>query len=52
MLGNTALQKHFLAVDTPNMESAVRAGNEYLQIQSHGQVPGIRVVQQEEEEIQ
>ena len=32
-IGNGYLQRHLLAVDTPTLEAAVRAGNEYLQIQ-------------------
>ena len=32
-IGNGYLQRHLLAVETPSLEAAVRAGNEYLQIQ-------------------
>ena len=32
-LGNAYLQRHLLAVHAPTLERAVRAGNEYLQIQ-------------------
>lgn len=31
-LGNRELQRHLLAVPTPNLDAAVRAGNDYLQI--------------------
>ena len=33
IIGHTALQQHLLTVHTPDPESAVRAGNDYLQIQ-------------------
>lgn len=33
-IGNSYLQRHFLAVDTETVEDAVRAGNEYLQIRT------------------
>lgn len=33
-LGHAGLQRHLLAVPTPTLADAVRAGNEYLQIQS------------------
>ena len=33
-IGNGYLQRHLLAVPTPTLEAAVRAGNEYLQIQT------------------
>ena len=32
-LGNAYLQRHLLAVHAPTLELAVRAGNEFLQIQ-------------------
>lgn len=32
--GNGYLQRHLLAMPTPTLEDAVRAGNEYLQIQT------------------
>ena len=34
-LGNAYLQRHLLAVDTPTLTDAIRAGNEYLQIPAH-----------------
>lgn len=33
ILGNTYLQRHLLAIETRTIEDAVRAGNEFLQIQ-------------------
>ena len=54
-LGNIYLQRHLLAVPTPTLEAAVRAGNEYLQIrpemtirQNHPARYGVRAVQPDE----
>ena len=49
-LGNAYLQRHLLAVPTPNLEMAVRAGNDYLQIKPTGPGPAIRTVDGEPEE--
>lgn len=46
-LGDTSLQRHLLAIDTPDLETAVRAGNEYLQIQpARGTGTNIRQVEE------
>ena len=54
-LGNVYLQRHLLAVPTPTLEAAVRAGNEYLQVRpsiaSHQAQPfrsDVRAVQPDE----
>ena len=47
-LANTQLQRHLLAVDTPDMQSAVRAGNEFLQIQPNSATAGVRGLSLEE----
>ena len=49
-LGNAYLQRHLLAIPTPNLEMAVRAGNDYLQIKPTGPVPTIRAVDGEPED--
>ena len=54
-LGNAGLQRHLLAVPTPTLEDAVRAGNEFLQVQPTLQRPArpsIQTVDEEEEEGQ
>ena len=52
-LGNAYLQRHLLAIPTPDLESAVRAGNEYLQIKNVQSNPGLRaIIADEEEEAQ
>ena len=55
-LGNAYLQRHLLAVDTPNLEAAVRAGNEFLQIRTateRGKAnPAVRQVGDEEDEME
>jgi len=51
-LGNAYLQRHLLAVPTPTLEAAVRAGNEYLQIQPSsrkGPHPPVNQVEEEED---
>ena len=47
-IGHTALQRHLLAVPTPDLESAVRAGNDYLQIQPANTHSHIKSVQPDE----
>ena len=44
-LGNAYLQRHLLAIPTPTLEAAVRAGNEFLQVQPNMIGSGIRVIQ-------
>lgn len=41
-LGNVRLQRHLLAVHTPTIADAVRAGNEFLQIRSGPGYPGVQ----------
>ena len=52
-LGNTYLQRHLLAVDPQDLESAVRAGNEYLQIRPRSDRGGphsaVRAIDEEPE---
>ena len=48
-LGNAYLQRHLLAVPMPNLETAVRAGNDYLQIKPTGPGPAVRVIDGEHE---
>ena len=48
-LGNAYLQRHLLAVETPTMEDAVRAANEYLTIRPQGGGHGqVRTVEEDE----
>lgn len=52
-LGNAYLQRHLLAVHTPDLEAAVRAGNEYLQIKNSVANVSLRaIIADEEEEAQ
>ena len=51
-LNHSHLQRHLLAVGTPTLEAAVRAGNEYLQIKPNYGGPAVRVVEDEEPEEQ
>ena len=47
-LNNPSLQRHLLAVTTPTLEAAVRAGSEYLQIRpSQNSAPAVRLVEEE-----
>ena len=46
-LNNPALQRHLLAVDTPTLEAAVRAGGEYLQIPPSQGGPAVRAIDDE-----
>ena len=50
-LGNAYLQRHLLAIPTPDLETAVRAGNEYLQIRNSPGSVGLREIIAEEEEL-
>ena len=49
-LNNPPLQRHLLAVETPTLESAVRAGGEYLQIRPSTGGTAVRVVEEDEQE--
>jgi hypothetical protein len=49
-VGNAYLQRHLLAVPTPTLEDAVRAGNEFLQIKVYSAKNSIRMVEEEEPE--
>ena len=51
-LGYLPLQRHLLAVHTPTLEDAVRAGNEFLQIRPANEKgsTSVRQVEDEEEE--
>ena len=53
-LENAYLQIHLLAIPTLTLEAAVRAGNEFLQLQPNMVGPGIQAVQSEkpEEELE
>ena len=46
-LNNPPLQRHLLAVATPTLEAAVRAGSEYMQIQPSQNNSAIRMVDEE-----
>ena len=46
-LNNPSLQRHLLAVATPTLEAAVRAGSEYMQIRPSQNTSAIRVVDEE-----
>jgi hypothetical protein len=46
-VGNAYLQRHLLAVATPTLEDAVRAGNEFLQIKVYSAKSSIRMVEEE-----
>lgn len=46
-LGNAYLQRHLLAIHTPTLEAAVRAGNEFLQVKSNVAGTAIHAVQPE-----
>ena len=46
-LNNPSLQRHLLAVATPTLEAAVRAGSEYLQIRPSQNTSAIRAVDEE-----
>ena len=46
-LNHPALQRHLLAVDTPTLEVAVRAGGEYLQIRPSQSGTAVRAVDDE-----
>lgn len=48
-LGNLQLQRHLLAVATPDLESAVRAANEFMQLGGQSSA-GIRMIQPEEDQ--
>ena len=48
-LGHTQLQRHLLAIQTPDLQAAVRAGSEFLQIQPTGTSSGIRMVESDEQ---
>jgi hypothetical protein len=47
-VGNAYLQRHLLAVPTPTLDDAVRAGNEFLQIKVYPTKSSIRMVEEEE----
>ena len=49
-LNHPALQRHLLAVDTPTLEVAVRAGGEYLQIRPSQSGTAVRTVDDESSE--
>jgi hypothetical protein len=49
-VGNAYLQRHLLAVPTPTLEDAVRAGNEFLQIKIYPTRSNVRAVEEEEQE--
>ena len=49
-LENAYLQRHLLAIPTPTLEAAVRAGNEFLQVRPNMIGSGIRAVQPGEPE--
>ena len=49
-LENAYLQRHLLAIPTPTLEAAVRAGNEFLQVRPNMIGSGIRTVQPGEPE--
>ena len=51
-LGNAYLQRHLLAIPAPDLESVVRAGNDYLQIRNPMSNPSLRAVIAEEEELE
>ena len=46
-LNNPPLQRHLLAVATPTLEAAVRAGGEYLQIWPNTSNPAVRMVEED-----
>lgn len=46
-LNHPALQRHLLAVATPTLETAVRAGGEYLQIRPSQSGPAVRAIDEE-----
>lgn len=48
-LGNAALQRHLLAVNTQTLEEAVRAGNEFLAIKPYS--AAVRTIDEEDKEI-
>ena len=51
-LGNAYLQRHLLAVNTPTLEEAVRAGNEFLQIKPTSfPNPHVHMIEDEEQEF-
>ena len=50
-LGNIQLQRHLLAVPTPNMETAVRAANDYLQA-GNTTTSGVKTITPEETEAE
>lgn len=54
-VGNSYLQRHFLAIEMETVEDAVRAGNEYLQIRSGTDrtraKPQVRQVEEAEPEV-
>ena len=47
-LGNAYLQRHMLAIETPTLEAAVRAGNEFLQIKPEKRGAPVRGVEDED----
>ena len=49
-LNHPALQRYLLAVATPTLEAAVRAGAEYLQIRPSQSGPGVRAIDEENSE--
>lgn len=55
-LGDTSLQRHLLAVNTPTLADAVRAGNEFLHLRPYPAGTAVRQLDQEdlypEEEVQ
>jgi hypothetical protein len=46
-VGNAYLQRHLLAVTTPTLEDAVRAGNDFLQVKVYPAKPTVRMVEEE-----
>jgi hypothetical protein len=49
-IGNAYLQRHLLAVATPTLEDAVRAGNEFLHIKIYPARTSVQAVEEEEHE--
>ena len=49
-LGNAYLQRHLLAVPTPTLEAAVRAGNEFLQVKVTREARPVRQLEEDERE--
>jgi len=50
-LGNAYLQRHLLAVPTPTLEAAVRAGNEFLQVKVNREARPVRQLGEDDGEF-